>query len=62
MAGGREAGRGRNRKEEGSHTCHFRHEGLKLGRPFNASSSEMKTYRVGRSRILGERVGSSLGG
>lgn len=45
-----------------THTCHFKHEGLKLGRPFDASWSDMKTYRVGRSRNLGERVGSSFGG
>lgn len=43
-------------------TCHFRHEGLKLGRPLGASSSAMKTYSVGVSPREGLRRGSSLAG
>lgn len=44
------------------HTCHLRQFGLKLGKPFKASRSDMKTYRVATSLVLGERAGSSLGG
>lgn len=29
-------------------TCHFRHEGLKLGAPLAASRSSMKTCNVGK--------------
>lgn len=43
-------------------TCHFRHEGLKLGAPLAASSSDMKTCNVGRSFGAGACTGSSLGG
>lgn len=35
---------------------------MKLGKPFRASWSDIKTYRVATSLVLGERIGSSLGG
>lgn len=35
---------------------------MKLGEPLAASSSEMKTCRIGRSVTEGDRQGSSLGG
>jgi hypothetical protein len=45
-------------------TCHFRHCGLKLGRPLRASSSDLaKTYRRGRGRVLsGLRSGRGSAG
>lgn len=42
--------------------CHFRHEGLKLGLPGSASSSETNTYSDGRQVRSGDLLGSSLGG
>jgi hypothetical protein len=43
-------------------TCHFRHDGLKLGQPLAAPRSDMKTYSVGWLRLAGDgdRAGSSL--
>lgn len=41
-------------------TCHFRQAGLKLGRPFRASSSVVKTCSVFASLIFGARKGGSF--
>lgn len=49
-------------EKRGERTCHFRQEGLKLGLPWAASSSEMKTWRVGWELGVGDRAGRSFAG